>query len=72
MAIREVYLPTTGVTLVNLGSPPEVEAEIKRRTEYSKRCPQVPDDDPATLARMKRLLAKPDLNYLCKSVGDGE
>ncbi len=54
-----LYLPTTGAILVNLPGPPEVEAEADRRVEYSKRCPQVPDDDPATLARMKRLLAKP-------------
>ncbi len=66
MPIDKVYLPTTRVTLINLAGTPEAEAEADRRVEYSKRCPQVPVDDPAALAEMKRLMAKPDLNYLCR------
>ncbi len=70
MAINEVYLPTTGVTLVNLGTT-EAMARAKRRTEYSKRCPQVPDDDPVTLARMKHLMAKPSIRTRVYSDGGG-
>ncbi len=63
---------STGAKLVMFPAPPEVEEEIRKRTELSKQPSKTPWSEAEARARMKRAMAKPDLNYLCKSVGDGE
>ncbi len=60
------------LSLIDQFMTPEVRKEHEEWKQLVARTPQVPVDDPATIARMKRAMAKPDLNYLCKSVGDGE
>ncbi len=71
MAIREVYLPTTGVTLVNLGSPPEVEAEADRRVELSKQPSKTPWSEEEARVRLERALAKPRIRTSTYSDGGG-
>ncbi len=69
MAIREVYLPSTGVTLVNLGYPADI-AEACRNTELLKqRSSPVPESE--IRARMQARQAKPRIRTSTYSDGGG-
>ncbi len=71
MAIDRVHLPSTGATFIIFGTP-EAEAEANRSIERSKQPSKTPWSEAEAIARFKRAMAKPDLNYLCRTTGDGE